>query len=242
MTKRKKADKNQDAKPVNQTAHRRAMKNSKTNAAFSALRERWDDMSAEQRGEQIIELISLKCSVRGIADELGKPPTTIRRYIGSAKSSETNSGWIGRMERTLAKKPPTPKTKSVHEVADCKRSEIPAEKGPRSVIKEMAPVKNDVHSSTTQQTKRITASSSTSAQVRPVVNHASSDKESRPGEHEPKTRPAGIYESSRQIAEAKRQRLAAIPDSIGTRPYRDARSMPRQGRPLPPVNPKGTVS
>ena len=132
-----------------------------------------------------------------IADELGKPATSIRRCIGSAKSTETNSGWIRRMERTLAKRPLTPKTKSARKVASCKPSVAPAEKVPRAVIKEAYPVKNDVHSSTAQQTKRqtkrMTSSSSTSGQVRPAVNLASSDKESRPGEHEPKTNLVDLY-------------------------------------------------
>jgi hypothetical protein len=237
MTKRKKAGKNQEAKHLNQTAHQQAMKNPKTQAAFSALRERWDGMSAEQRGEQLIGLVGFKCSVRGIADELGKPETTIRRNIERAKSPETSSAWIAMMERTLAKGPLTQKTKSAREVAGCKPSEIPAKRGAQPVIQEMSPVKDDVHSSTTQQTKRITSSSSTSAQVRPVMNQTLSDKESRPGEHEPKTRLVDLSISREQIIQDKIQRLAAIPDSIQPRPFRDARSMQRQGRPLPPIDP-----
>jgi hypothetical protein len=235
MTKREKTDKNQEAKPVNQTAHRRAMKNSKTNAAFSSLRERWDGMSDEQRGEQLIELIRLKCSVRGIADDLGEKESNLRRYIGSAKTTGTNSGWIGRMERTLAKRPLTPKTKSACEVADCKPSAAPAKKGSRSVTEEMDPVENDVHSSTTPHAKEIALSSSTVAQERPVVNHASRDKESRPGEHD-------LSISSGPITEDRIRRLAGIADSIKARPVWDAHSMERQGIPLPPVDPKGTVS
>jgi hypothetical protein len=233
MTKRKKAGKNQKAKHLNQTAHRRAMKNSKTEAAFSSLRERWDGMSDEQRGEQLIELIGLKCSVRGLADDLGKPESTIRRYIRLAKSTQTNRGWIARLERTLAKGPLTQKTTSARELADCKPSETPSKKAPQSVIKEMYPVKNDVHSSTTQQTKRIISSSSTSAQVRPVINQASSEKESRPGVHEPRARPIDLYFSRMQITQDKIQRLAAIPDSIEARPYRDAKSIKRQGKSSP---------
>jgi IS30 family transposase len=239
MTKRRNAGKNQEAKHLNETAHQRAMKNPKTQAVFRALQERWDGMSAAQQGEQLIESISLKCSVRGIADELGKPESTIRRYIRLSKSTETSSGWNARMERTLAKGPLTQKTKSAREVAGCEPSEIPAKKGARPVIQEMSPVKDDVHLSTTQQTKRITSSSSTSAQVRPVMNQTLSEKESRPGEHEPKTNLVDLY-MSRGLA--KIQRLAAIADSIQPRPFRDARSMQRQGRPLPPIDPKGTVS
>lgn len=236
MTKRKKAD--QKAKHVNETAHQRAMKNPKTQAAFRVLQERWDGMSEEQQGEQLIELIGLKCSVRGIADDLGEPESNLRRYIKVAKSTGTSSGWIKRMKRTLSKEPRTQRTKSAREVADCIPSEIPATKGPQSVIREMVPVKNDVHSSTTQQTKRITAPSSTSAQVRPVAKLTLSDKENRPGQPEPKTRMVvDIYNSRGQIAQEKIQRLAAIADSIETRPYRDARSMKRQGRPLPPSDP-----
>jgi hypothetical protein len=242
MTKTKKAGKNHEVKHLNQTANQRAMKNPKTQAAFSRIRERWNGMSAEQRGEQLIELIGFKCSVRGIADELGQPATTIRRYIGLAKSTETSCGWITRMERTLAKGSLTQETKSAREVADCKPSETPAKKGALPVIKKTCTVKDDVHSSTTQQTKGITSSSAASAQVRPVMNQTSSEKESRTGEHEPKTRLVDLISSREQIIQDKVRRLAAIPDSIQPRPVLNARSMQRQGRPLPPIDPKGTVT
>ncbi|MGC2612772.1 MAG: hypothetical protein WA354_01990 [Terracidiphilus sp.] len=64
MTKRKKTSKKKEAKHVNQTANQRAMANPKTQAILSALRKGWGEMSLEQLGEQIIELIGLKCSAR----------------------------------------------------------------------------------------------------------------------------------------------------------------------------------
>src|ERR1700689_4129696 len=94
-----------------------------------------------------------------------------------------------------------------------------AKTGAQSVIKEKCPVKDDVHSSTTQQTKRITSPLSTRAHERPVVNHASSDKESRPGEHD-------LCISSGPITPDRIRRLAAIADSIKARPVWDANSMP----------------
>ncbi|WP_348262616.1 hypothetical protein P8935_22825 [Telmatobacter sp. DSM 110680] len=241
MTKRKKAGKNQEAKHLNQTAHQRAMKNPKTQAAFGRVRERWNEMSTEQRGEQLIELIALKCSARGIADELGQPATTIRRYIGLAKSTEGNSGWSERLKRTLAKGPFTTKAKRAREVASCNPPETPAKKEALSVIKETCPVKYDVHSSSTQQTKSMASTSSTSAEVGPVVNPASSDKESRPGEREPKTNLVDLYMHRGQSSLDKKQRLASIADSIPTRRVWSARSMTRQGGPLPPIDPKRTV-
>jgi hypothetical protein len=237
MTKRKKAGKNQEKKHVNDTANQRAMKNPKAQAILSALRKGWDGMSPEQLGEQVIELIRLKCSVRGIADELGKAESTVRRKVDSAKSAGTNSGWIRMLERTLAKKPLKPKAKSARKVPGCKPSVAPAEKGPRAAIKKVCPVKNDVHSSTVQQIKRTASSSSTSAQVHRVVNHASSDKESLPGEQEPKANLVELYMNRDQSNLDKIQQLAGIADSIAPRPYRDARSMERQGRPLPPSDP-----
>lgn len=212
------------------------MKNPKTQAAFSRVRERWEGMSDEQRGEQLIELISLKCSVRGIADDLGAKESNLRRYIGSAKTTGTNRGWIASMERTLAKGP-TQRTKSARQVADCKPSETPAKKGALSIIKETCPVKDEVHSSTTQPKKGITSPSSTRAQERLVVNPASGDKESRPGEYKPKTNLVDLYMSIGQRELDKIQRLAAIADSIPTRPVRDATSIPRQGRPPRPSDP-----
>ena len=78
MTKKEQAGKNSVAKHMNQTANKRAMKNPKTQAILSTLRKGWDGMSPEQQGEQVLELTVLKCSVNGIADELGKPATTLR--------------------------------------------------------------------------------------------------------------------------------------------------------------------
>jgi len=166
-------------------------------------------------------------------------PLSLLRRIALAKSPGTSSGWIGRIGRTLAKGP----KRSTREVADCKPTDTPAKKGALSVIKEKCPVKDEVHSPTTQQTKRITSPSSTSTQVRPVAKLTLSDKESRPGQPEPKTRiVVDIYNSRRQIADGKKQRLAEIADSIPTRRFWSARSMPRQGGPLQPIDPKRTVS
>ncbi len=237
MTKKEKAGKNSVAKHVNQTANQRAMKNPKTQAILSALRKGWNGMSAEQQGEQVLELIALKCSVNGIVDELGRPATTIRRRIGIAKSAGTNSGWIGRLERTLAKKPLTPKAKSARKVAGCEPSVGPADKGQRAAITKAYPVKNDVRSTTVQQIKGVASSSSSSAQVHRGVNHASSDKESRPGEQEPKANLVELYKNRDKSNLDKIQELAGIADSIAPRPYRDARSIKRQGRPLPPSDP-----
>jgi len=101
------------------------MKNPKTQAILSTLRKGWDGMSPEQQGEQVLELTVLKCSVNGIAHELGKPATTLLRRIALAKSPGTSSGWIGRIGRTLAKGP----KRSTREVADCKPTDTPAKKG-----------------------------------------------------------------------------------------------------------------
>lgn len=228
MTKRKKAGK----KHVNQTAHQRAMTNPKTQAILTALRKGWDGMSPEQLGKQVIELISLECSVRGIADELGRPATTIRRCIGSAKSSETSRGRSATMKRAVAKESLTQKTKSAREVAGCKSSETPAKQEAPSPIKEISSVRDDAHSSTTQQTERITTSSSTRAQVRPDVNQTLSDEESRPGEHEAKTRPVGPSVSSEKTIQARMQRLADLAaEPMQPRPIWNANSMRRHGKP-----------
>jgi hypothetical protein len=226
MTKRKNDNKNKETNRVNETANQRAMKNPKTQGILNALRKGWNGMSAEQQGEQVLELTVLKCSVNGIADELGQPATTLRRRIALVKSAGTNSGWIRRIDRTLAKEP---KTKSTREVADCKPSETPAKKGPGPVIKEMEPVKNEVHSSTTQQPKRIAGSSLTSTHVRPVMNNTLSEKENLPAQHESKTRLVDLYNSRGQIAQDRMQRLADIANSIPKRPDWNARSMKRQG-------------
>lgn len=86
-------------KRINQTVHQLAMTRPEVREALEALRACWSDLSPLQRGEQLNVLIGFKCSAGGIAKELGKPATSILRYIALANPPEH---WIETMERTWA--------------------------------------------------------------------------------------------------------------------------------------------
>jgi hypothetical protein len=203
MTKRKKAGNDEKKKGSNKTANQRAMASPKVQAALSPLRGHWSNLSPQQRGEQVIILVGLGCSVRGIAKELGVAETNIRRDLARAKSEETDGGWIEMMQRTLAKVPSKQKTMS------------PREKGTKPVIKKRLPVTDLAQPSTTQQTKKIIPPPSTRDEERQVVNSELSGNESRPGESEPKVSLVDLYKLSKgQRIEDRVQRLAAISNSI----------------------------
>ena len=235
MTKRKKAGKNEKEQRVNQTAHQQAMANPQAQKALSVLRDDWNGLSPEQLGERLNELIGLGCSARGIAKELGKPETSIRRYIALANQPEPGSDWITMLERTLATGFPTQSAKNTREAADCKPSRIPTKKGARPIVKETSSVKDHVQSSRTPQAKKVATPPSTRAQERPILDRVASEKQSQPGVGEPGMSPLELYKLSKgQSLEDRMRRLAAISDSIKPRPFRNAHSMQRQGRPLPP--------
>src|ERR1035437_7425032 len=159
MKKKKSVGKNE--KRINQTAHQRAMENPEVREALSALRARWSDLSPQQRGEQLNVLISFKCSVGGIAKELGKPATSIRRYIALANPPDAGGDWIATMERTWAEDPQEQSTMSAGEAACHFPSKIPAKKIVVPVINETCPAQDHAHTSTVQQTKKITSLLST---------------------------------------------------------------------------------
>ena len=136
MTKRRKAGKNQEAKHVNRTAHQRAMTNPKTQAILSALRKGWDKMSPEQRGEQIIELIGLKCSgSRDRRMSWENPRRLSAEYIGSAKTTGTNERLDRKDGAHFGKKASYAKAKERSRGCRRKPSETPAKEGRSSVIK-----------------------------------------------------------------------------------------------------------
>ena len=93
-----------NSKRRNVTAHDRAMTHPEVQKTFRALRSNWNQLSQQQRGEQLQKLVDSGCSIRGVARDLVEPEANIRRYIASANPDE-GSDWTVRLERTLAKGP-----------------------------------------------------------------------------------------------------------------------------------------
>ena len=227
--KRKDVGKNEQRR--NDTDHQRAMTDPRVQKLLSALRVSWNDLSPQERGEQLSKLIDVGCSVRGIARELGKPESSIRRYITQANSSESGSDWSAMMERTFAKEPQEETTMSALEAARQAGSLIPTKKGMGPVVEEIHPGKDHVHSSTAPPAKKVTSPSLTRAPKRPIANPALSGKQSQAGSGEPRTSLVDNWKSSQgQSSSDSVRRLEAISNSIEPRPFQNAKSMKRQGK------------
>jgi hypothetical protein len=211
------------------------MTNPRVRDGLNALQEGWGMLTPQQRGEQLNKLLDLDCSIRGIADELGIPESTLRRCKDPAKSSESESDWITMMNRTLPQKPVAPKAKGAREAISDKRAENPAQKGAEAAVGNKPNVEDCVHLSTTPQAKRDLSAEPAKAQRQPIVNSRLSGIESRPVNGRPRTSLVDLFNLSRGHSNSDRiRRLSEISKSIQARPFRDARSMTRQGKPLPP--------
>jgi hypothetical protein len=224
-------------KRINQTAHQRAMKIPEVQETLNALRARWNDLSPQQRGEQLNVLIGFKCSEDGIAKELGKPATSIRRYI-----KEAGGDWFSIMERTWAEDPQEESTMCTGNVACRFPPKIPAKKIVSPVKNETCPAQDHAHTSTAEQTKKNTSPVSTKVKEPLVVNGPVSRQEDQVRGATPKTSLVDAYMNSEQIRANNIQRLAAISEQIKPRPIPNARSMKRQGKPEPPTDPQQSVS
>ena len=226
MKKKKSVGKNE--KRINQTAHQRAMESPEVREALSALRARWSDLSPQQRGEQLNVLIGFKCSINGIAEELGKSATNLRRYMEKA-----GGDWITTMENAWAEDPEEQSTRGADQYPCHFPSKIPAKKIVGPVINETCPAQDHAHTSTAQKAKKITSPLSTRVKEPPVVNSAMSRQEDQVGEDIPKTSLVNAYMRRGQIIDDKIQRLAAIPEQIKPRPILSPTSKKRQGKPKP---------
>jgi len=219
------------------------MTNPEVQEVLNDVRACWNDLSPLQLGEKLNVLIGFKCSRRGIAKELGKPARTIDRYIALVNPPKEGSDWATMLERTLPKKPQKQSSISACEADRRIPSKIPAKKGVGPVIKEKYPAQDHAHISTAQQTKKMTSPLSIMAQEPPVVNGAMGGQENPAGEDTSKMSLVDQFNLSRgPITPDKIQRLAAMSKQMERRPFRDARSMKRQGKPLPPIDPHGPVS
>jgi hypothetical protein len=223
-------------KHINQTAHQRAMTNPEAQEALRALRARWSKLSPQQRGEQLKVLIGFKgTTMRGIAKDLGQPETTIRRYIKPA------SDWIADMEDAWAEDPQEQSERGADQYSCHFPPKIPAWKKLEPVINEKSPAQDDAHISTAQQTKKITLPISIRAKEPPVVKDATSGQEDQVRKNTPKTGPVPAMSRDLTFRERMEGMIASV-DQIKPRREFDARSMPRQGKPVPPIDPHKPVS
>jgi hypothetical protein len=85
MSSRKRAPRR---KRTHQTAHRRAVADSKVRKLIDELRDKWEGTGRIERGERLRELSALGCSTRGLGEELGQSAATVRRHIELANLPE----------------------------------------------------------------------------------------------------------------------------------------------------------
>jgi hypothetical protein len=81
MTRRRKTGK----KRTNETAHWRALADSKVASLIKDLRIRWKSLDGIERGDRPRDLAGLGCSTRGLGKALGQSATSIRRHIDISK-------------------------------------------------------------------------------------------------------------------------------------------------------------
>jgi hypothetical protein len=221
----------------NDTAHQRALTNPEVLAALKTLRASWSDLSPRQRVEKVNVLIGLKCSMRGIAEELGKKESSFRRYIRQANPAEASDDWASMLESTLAKKPQKQSTKIPGEDVRRIPSKLPAKAIVGVTTKETHPMRHDARLSTAQQTKRITSQASTAAKTPPTVDGGSSGQKNQATEDTPRMSLPDQYILTRgPITLEKIQRLDAMSKQMERRPVQGAGTLTRQGRPLPPTD------
>jgi hypothetical protein len=219
----------------NQTAHERAMTDPKVREAVSNLKSDWDLLSPLQRGKQLNKLVDLTCSERGLAEELRKPPTTIRRYMELAASSESRSDSKAEMGDANAKKT---KVQSATNALESARESKPLfqKTGTRgAAIKISSQAKATQINPKIQSAKGIAHTASIAPKQPPTVKGVVKKQEEPTRQIVGETslvdqylRMKGIItpEQRRQLVEDEKKRKRRL---LGS-----ARLMKRQGLPLPP--------
>lgn len=234
MTKKKVAGKNKDRR--NRTAHQVAMADAKVRKALSTLQSNWNILSPQERSERLNNLTELNCSARGIAEETGIPLTTIRRYIELANPSRSRSDSKAKMKRTSAKEPEKRTATSFIRAAIESRNMFLKNKAIAPVVKKPDPTNEPQHPSKAQPAKKIANPASIATKAPHVVDNGLGRQESRAEEDRPQMSPLERYNRASLSRLERIQQLVTLSDSIPSRPFRDARSMKRQGRPLPPTD------
>lgn len=237
MTKKKVVGKNQ--KRRNQTAHQRAMTDPKVRKALVVLQSNWKILSDQELGEQLTKLQELNCSARGIADELKKPPTAIHRLLALVKSSRFRSDSAAVMGHTFEKKPGRQSNLSSIEAARESKAMFERSKALRLGTNKTGLAKEpqraaEIQPAVKAQSAKLAASPALMTASEPSLKSEGLEEKVTPTQEvAPKIDSPNIYQLAQANSSKRIQRLASISDQIAPRPYRDARSMKRQGRPVP---------
>lgn len=234
MTKKKKnADKNKNH--TNQTAHEHALTNLPVREAIGELRASWDNLAPEERGDKLQKLVNSGCSLRGISEGSGIPPTTIRRYFALVKPSTESSASL---EHTPAKDPQTGDAKRARAAVLPMLPKTPAKTGVELVMNRKYPPQDPAQDSKAQRTITIASSSETGVKEASAVKDAADGQEVRTGEATAPKSLVDLYQLYRGPMTPERLQLVVEMAKSMERPkYRDARSMKRQGRPVPTTDP-----
>lgn len=67
-------------KKLRQTAHRMAAANPEVRPLIRVLRGRWKDAPEKERRERVAQLLEKGCTIRGIAEDIGRPESSVRNY------------------------------------------------------------------------------------------------------------------------------------------------------------------
>ncbi len=229
-------------KRKNQTKHQLAMKNPKVRELMGCIRTCWNSCIPRERGQLLSELISLGCSVSGIAENIQRSETTISRCIKEANRPDEDSDSIATIELTPAEKPKEQSTTSTGEAVRQISSKTPAKKIVGPVIKDTRPAQNHARTPAAQPTKNFTPISPIKLIELPALNVATSDQEGQGGEKTPKTSLVDAIMNQGRTFEGGIGRVEIEVEQFPKRREYNARSMKRQGKPVPPQDPHRPVS
>jgi hypothetical protein len=233
VTKKKKTGDNK--KRRNLTAHDRAMTDPQVQEVFRVLQSNWNKLTPPEKGEQgeqLQKLVDSGCSVRGLERNLGEPASNIRRYMAQAKGSDQRSGRIANIS---TKKPTRQNTLSVLEAARESQAMFQRNRTVGPALKETGWGKKPQGASVAQPTKKMIAGpASVATRVEPVIDDGLGGKENRVEEGQRSKSLIHQWKLGHPDNSERIQLLASM--TIEPRPFRDARSMKRQGRPLPPTD------
>lgn len=218
---------NNPPKRHNLTGHDRAMTDAEVKNAFGALKSSLNSLSGEEQGNRFRKLVDSGCSIRGLGRDLGIPPTTVKRYMKLAETLEANSDWSVMLD-TLAPCDTTEETK-LSSIEAARESKAEFERNKAMMLANAHQAKVPPASKTgPPNNSRIT---SKSAKESHTVNDRSYEKEIS-AEDPPKKNLSEQFMQARQNGHGRLRVLVSM--DVEPRPIRNAHSLKRQGRPLPP--------
>jgi hypothetical protein len=190
-------------------------------------------LNQQELGEKLSNLIELNCSIRGIAEELNKPPTTIRRQMDLVQPSRNRRDSRTAKGRTFAQEPSKQVTMSAIEASQASKAMFQRNRALGLGIVKTEAGKEPQHALKAQSTTRVATPASITSQEPPACNEGLGRKESRTQEGGPTLTPIEKYNLAQSNMAERIGRLESLPDQIPPRPRWDARSMQRQGKPSP---------